>query len=57
MVSRGRLLVEAIDREHRRAQALILARVADVGDDESDATEPEHTEPDDAAIHPQTWLE
>ena len=52
MVSRGRLLVEAIDREHRRAQALILARAAEIG-----VPEPDATEPDDAAIQPQTWLE
>lgn len=52
MVSRGRLLVEAIDREHRRAQALILARVADIVVPESDATES-----DADTIHPQTWLE
>ena len=57
MVSRGRLLVEAIDREHRRTQALILARVEDVSADESDTAEPESTGPDAAAIHPQTWLE
>ena len=30
--------------------------VLNVSDDEFEATEPEHTEPD-AAIQPQTWLE
>ncbi|HEY5857264.1 MAG TPA: hypothetical protein VIW24_25330 [Aldersonia sp.] len=52
MVSRGRLLIEAIDREHRRAQSRILAATAEIRE-----SEPDGKDVDDAPIRPKTWLE